>query len=62
MHAIGPAHCRISEGLLPEHSIGVKPEEQRRLKLACAWQLQTMTDKDSCSQTVQIMLTVVEFA
>ena len=24
MHAICPAHCCVSEGLLPEHSVGVK--------------------------------------
>ena len=34
------------EQLLPERSVGVKPEERRRLKLTHARQLRTMTDKD----------------
>ena len=45
MHAICPARCHIGEELLPECSVGVKPKEQRRLKLMHAWQLRTMTDK-----------------
>ena len=45
VHAIGPVCCRVGEGLLLERSIGVKPEEQRQLKLTHAWQLWTMTDK-----------------
>ena len=24
MHAMGPARCRVGEGLLPEHSVNVK--------------------------------------
>ena len=43
MHALGPAHLRVSEGLLPERSVGVK--ERRQLKLTHVWQLRTMTDK-----------------
>ena len=30
---------------LNQRSVGVKPEEQRRLKLTLTWQLLTMTDK-----------------
>jgi len=30
---------------LTQRSVGVKPEEQRRLKLTLTWQLLTMTDK-----------------
>ena len=51
MHAICPAHCRIGEGLLPERSVGVNPEERRRLKLTHAWQLLTMQTRAGCSQT-----------
>ena len=43
MHVICPACCRIGEGPLPERSVGVKPEERRRLELT--WQLRTMRDK-----------------
>ena len=32
---------RVGEGILPERSVGVKPEERRRLKLTHAWQLRT---------------------
>ena len=42
VHAICPARYRIGEA---ERSVGVKPEERRRLKLTHAWQLLTMTDK-----------------
>ena len=45
VHTICPGRCHIGEGLLPERSVGVKAEEQRRLNLTYAWQLQTMTDK-----------------
>ena len=58
VHAICPGRYRVGEGLLPEHSIGVKPKEQRRLKLTHTWQLWTMTDKgrlltDSCTNHAQ---------
>ena len=51
MHAIGPAHCHVGEGLLPEHSVSVK--EAQGMKTIHAWQLQTMTDKGRLL-TVQI--------
>ena len=45
VHTICPGRCPVGEGLLPERSVGVKAEKQRRLNLTHAWQLQTMTDK-----------------
>ena len=60
VHAICPARYRVGEGATAERSIGVKPEELRRLKLKHAWQLLTMTDKDRL--LTDISRTVVEFA
>ena len=43
VHAMGPARCRIGEGLLPERSFDVK--EAQGMKKTHTWQLRTMTDK-----------------
>ena len=58
VHLICRGPCRVGKGLLPERSVGVKPEEQRLLKLTHTWQLLTMTYKgrlliDSCTNHAQ---------
>ena len=59
VRAMCPARCRVGEGLLPECSVGVKPEERRRRPQVNA----RMTDKgrlltDSKSLTVVSSLQV----
>ena len=46
MHAMGPAHCCVGEGLLPERSIDVKEAQGTKTTLTHARQLQIMTDKN----------------
>ena len=57
-----PARCRVGEGLLPEHSVGMRAEERRRLMFnACM----TTADHDRQGQAAQRQYksrTVVEFA
>ena len=58
-----PSRCRVGEGLLPERSVGVKPEERRRIKLTYAWELRTMTDQGRQAAHRQYKpCAVVEFA
>ena len=58
-----PERCRVGEGLLPERSVGVKPEEQRRPKLMVNTRLAT-ADHDRQGQATHRHYkshTVVEF-
>ena len=63
MHAICPAHCRVGEGLLLEHSVGVK--EARGTKTTQVNARMATADHDRQGQVAHRRYksrTVIEFA
>ena len=62
VYATCPACCRVGEGLLPEPTVGVRPEERRRLMFNARM---TTADHDRQGQAAQRQYksrTVAEFA
>ena len=51
VHALGPARCRVGEGLLPERSIDVKEARETKTTQVNAWRMAT-ADHDRQGQAV----------